>query len=65
MSRPIVEAVCIKTGHKLQSFIVKDVVDPISKAVIHQYEVRCEKCSLTVEEIRRFRRLPKKERQEL
>lgn len=59
MSRVIATTVCLKTGHKIVSFVVQELVDPKTSLVIKKYELRCEKCSLALEDIRKFRRLPK------
>lgn len=54
IQRPV-QNVCLKQGHKLTNFRLPDVIDPVNKLVVQRWEVRCSICTLTPEQIAKFR----------
>lgn len=52
---PVIVDVCSKEGHEVRSVIFKDVVDPMSKVVVHQYEMICVKCGHDLAFIKNFK----------
>ncbi len=51
MSRNTAKKVCEEKGHLIQSFTVKDVLDPVNKVVLHLYWTGCVYCGLPPEVI--------------
>lgn len=56
LTRGVVEDICMKAaGHKIVSLPVKEFVDPVSKGIIRNYEILCERCGLSIEKLRNYR----------
>ena len=51
----VIEQVCLVKGHNIQALISKDLVDPMFKLVVHEYERRCTQCGKTLAEIERYK----------
>jgi hypothetical protein len=40
----VINEVCSKTGHKIQTVVVKQVIDPVVKIAINVYDTYCSQC---------------------
>jgi hypothetical protein len=51
----IIEEVCGVKGHNLQSLVVGQVIEPVTKFVLNRSEIRCTQCGKTLEEVLKYR----------
>ena len=51
----VIDEVCGVKGHALTSYVVKDIIDPMFKTVVHAYEYRCSQCGFTLEQLSKYK----------
>jgi len=51
----VIDEVCGVKGHAIQSYTIRDVVDPMAKVTVHVYEYRCSQCGFTLEKLSTYK----------